>query len=146
MQDGSPAKPKVLFLCTGNSCRSQMAEGLLRSMAGDRMEAYSAGTAPQGINPGAVSAMEEVGVDIAGQKSEHVDSYLGFGIDTVITVCDRAASNCPTFPERVKRVHWSFDDPASAQGSDDQRTAVFRRVRDEIAAALRSWLEAGCDA
>lgn len=141
MWDAKPAKPKVLFLCTGNSCRSQMAEGLLRSMAGERMEAYSAGTDPQGINLGAVAAMEELGIDIAGQKSERVDSYLGFGIDTVITVCDRAATNCPTFPERVRRLHWSFDDPASAQGTDEQRIAVFRRVRDEIGAALRSWLE-----
>ena len=118
-----------------------MAEGLLRSMAGDRMEVYSAGTAPQGINPAAVAAMQEVGIRIAGQQSEHVNAYLGFGIDTVITVCDRAASSCPTFPEQVRRVHWSFDDPASAQGSDEERMAVFRRVRDEIAAALRLWLE-----
>lgn len=117
-----------------------MAEGLLRSMAGDRIEAYSAGTAPQGMSSGAVAAMGELGIDIADQKSEHVDSYLGFGIDTVITVCDRVASNCPTFPEQVRRVHWSFDDPAAAQGSDEERMLVFRRVRDEIAAALRNWL------
>lgn len=134
------AKPKVLFLCTGNSCRSQMAEGLLRSFAGDRFEAHSAGTAPQGVNPGAIAAMREVGIDISRHQSDHVDSYLGTGVDTVITVCDRAASNCPTFPEQTSKVHWSFDDPAEAVGSDTERRAVFRRVRDEIAAALRDWL------
>ena len=133
-------KPKVLFLCTGNSCRSQMAEGLLRSLAGDRYEVHSAGTAPQGVNPGAIAAMREVGVDISGQRSDHVDAYLATGIDTVITVCDRAAANCPTFPERADKIHWSFDDPAEASGSDEERGAVFRRVRDEIAAALCGWL------
>lgn len=139
-------KSRVLILCTGNSCRSQMAEGLLRSMAADRIEAYSAGTDPQGIHPDAVGAMDELGIDIRGHESEHVDAYLGFGIDTVITVCERAASNCPTFPERVRRMHWSFDDPASAQGGDEERRAFFRRVRDEIAASLRSWLAKGCPA
>ena len=133
-------KAKVLFLCTGNSCRSQMAEGLLRSFAGHRFEVYSAGTAPHGVNPGAIAAMEEIGIDISGHQSDHVDSYLGTGINTVVTVCDRAASNCPTFPERTEKVHWSFDDPAEASGSDEERQAVFRRVRDEIAAALRNWL------
>ncbi len=134
------AKPKVLFLCTGNSCRSQMAEGLLRSFAGDRFEVHSAGTAPQGVNPGAIAAMREVGIDISRHQSDHVHSYLGTGVDTVITVCDRAASKCPTFPEQTAKVHWSFDDPAEAVGSDTERRAVFRRVRDEIAAALRDWL------
>ena len=133
-------KRKVLFLCTGNSCRSQMAEGLLRSIAGDLFEAHSAGTLPLGVNPAAVAAMAELGIDISAHRSEHVDSYLGRGIDTVITVCDRAASNCPTFPEGTHKIHWSFDDPAEAEGSDDQRMAVFRRVRDEIAGSLREWL------
>ena len=117
-----------------------MAEGLLRFMAGDRMEAFSAGIAPQGINPAAVAVMGELGIDISGQRSEHVDSYVGSGIDTAITVCDRAASNCPTFPERVRKLHWNFDDPASSQGSDEERTVVFRRVREEIATALQEWL------
>lgn len=133
-------KPRVLFLCTGNSCRSQMAEGLLRSLAGDLYEVHSAGTAPHGVNPGAIAAMREIGVDISGHRSDHVDAYLGTGIDTVITVCDRAASNCPTFPERTDKVHWSFDDPAEATGSEEERRAEFRRVRDEIAAAIRNWL------
>ncbi len=138
-------KPKVLFLCTGNSCRSQMAEGLLRSLAGDRFEAHSAGTLPLEVNPGAVAAMAELGIDISGHKSEHVDSYLGTGVDTVISVCDRAASNCPTFPERTRKLHWSFDDPAAAGGTEEQRMAVFRRVRDEIAASLQTWLARSAD-
>ena len=133
-------KSKVLILCTGNSCRSQMAEGLLRAFAGDRFEVFSAGTDPHGVNPGAVAVMQEIGIDISGHQSNHVDSYLGTGIDTVITVCDRAASNCPTFPERTEKIHWNFDDPAEASGSDEERQAVFRRVRDEVASALRNWL------
>ena len=139
------AKRKVLFLCTGNSCRSQMAEGLLRSFAGDRFQVHSAGTLPLGVNPGAVAAMAELGIDISAHRSEHVDSYLGRGVDTVITVCDRAASNCPTFPERTHKIHWSFDDPAAAEGSDEQRMAIFRRVRDEISASLRDWLARAAD-
>ncbi len=135
-----PDRPRVLFLCTGNSCRSQMAEGLLRSMAGDRMEALSAGTSPHGLNPHAVAAMAEIGIDIGAQESEHVEAYVGTGVDTVITVCDWAAANCPVFPGRVCRMHWSFDDPAAGTGSDEERMALFRRVRDEIAAALAAWL------
>ncbi len=133
-------KEKVLFLCTGNSCRSQMAEGLLRSLEGDRFEACSAGTAPHGVNPMAVAAMQEIGIDIRGQKSEHVESYLGVGVDTVISVCDHAAATCPTFPERVRRIHWSFEDPASATGTAEERVAVFRRVRGEIQQALKDWV------
>ena len=136
-------KEKVLFLCTGNSCRSQMAEALLRSLNGDRFEACSAGTDPHGVNPNAVAAMREIGIDIRNQKSEHVESYLGAGVDTVISVCDSAASNCPTFPERVRRVHWSFDDPAGATGTTEERMAVFRRVRDEIDRALKGWIASG---
>lgn len=117
-----------------------MAEGLLRAFAGDRFEVYSAGTDPKGVHPGAAQAMREIGIDIGGHASEHVDSYLGLGIDSVITVCDRAGSNCPVFPERTRTVHWSFEDPAMATGSEQERMAVFRRVRDEIAEALRSWL------
>lgn len=132
---------KVLFLCTGNSCRSQMAEGLLRSLAADRYEVFSAGINPQGLNQGAVRAMAELSIDISEQKSQHVDEFLQAGIDTVITVCDNAKENCPIFPGAAKTIHWSFDDPAHATGSDDDRMAVFRRVRDEISAALRDWLE-----
>ncbi len=143
MPNAGAGKARVLFLCTGNSCRSQMAEGLLRSMAGERYESLSAGTDPHGLNPGAVTAMAELDIDISGQQSEHVDGYIGTDIDTVITVCDRAASNCPTFPGRVNRIQWSFDDPAQADGSEDECMQVFRRVRDEIAEALRRWLAEG---
>ncbi len=135
------AKTKVLFLCTGNSCRSQMAEGLLRSMAADRFEVFSAGTNPQGLNPRAVIAMTELGIDISQQKSRHVDEFLHSGINTVITVCDNARENCPVFPGQAKIMHWSFDDPAQATGSDDERMTVFRRVRDEISSTLRDWLD-----
>ncbi len=119
-----------------------MAEGLLRNLAGDRFEAFSAGTLPHGLNPAAVSAMREVGIDILGQRSEHVDKYLGAGIDTVITVCDRAAANCPVFPGRPRTIRWSFEDPAAAKGGPDRRRAAFRRVRDQIAGNLRAWIDA----
>ncbi len=133
-------RPRILFLCTGNSCRSQMAEGLLRSLAGRRYRAASAGTDPQGVNPGAVTAMAEIGIDISDHRSRHVDDFLGTGVDTVITVCSRAATNCPVFPERTRMERWSFDDPAEARGSATERATTFRRVRDEIADAIRGWL------
>lgn len=117
-----------------------MAEGLLRAFAGDRFEVYSAGTDPKGVHPSAIQAMEELGIDISAQKSEHIDTYLGSRLDSVITVCDRASSNCPILPGRTCLTHWSFDDPATAIGSEEERMAVFRRVRDEIAEALQSWL------
>lgn len=126
-------KQRVLFLCTGNSCRSQMAEGFLRNMAGDRFDVASAGTDPVGLNPGAVEAMKEVGVDIARQESKKVDRFLGQRFDYVITVCDRAKEACPTFPGARSLLHWSFDDPAGASGPLEERRRVFRRVRDEIA-------------
>jgi arsenate reductase len=124
--------PKVLFLCTGNSARSQMAEGYLRRAAGDRFEAMSAGIEPKGLNPLAAEAMREIGIDITTQQSTNVVSLLGQHIPYVITVCDNARERCPIFPRTYKFLHWSFDDPAAAEGSHDQRLAVFRRVRDEI--------------
>lgn len=130
-------KPRVLFLCTGNSCRSQMAEGLLRSVAGDCFQVDSAGTHPVGLNPGAVSAMNELGIDIAGQRSKSLSQFLDQRFDYVITVCDRANESCPTFPDAGTLLHWGFDDPAAAQGSAVERQAVFRRVRDEIAERVR---------
>ncbi len=133
-------KEKVLFLCTGNSSRSQMAEGLLRAMAGGRYDVFSAGTRPQGVNPDAVRAMREIGIDIAQQQSQHVDEFLNAGIDRVITVCDKAKESCPVFPGNAASIHWNFDDPAAATGGGEARLAVFRRVRDEIDAALRNWL------
>ena len=125
-------KPKVLFLCTGNSCRSQMAEGLLRNQAGDRFDAASAGTRPAGLNPLAVRAMAEIGIDISSQESKHIDSLADQQFTHVITVCDNAREACPTFPATTQSLHWSFDDPAEAQGSDEERMKVFARVRNEI--------------
>jgi arsenate reductase len=126
------SKPKVLFLCTGNSARSQMAEGYLRHVAGDRFEALSAGIDPRGLNPLAVEAMREIGIDISRQKSKDVVGFLGQYIPYIVTVCDNAREHCPIFPRSYKFLHWSLDDPAAVQGSHDQRLAVFRRVRDMI--------------
>jgi len=123
---------KVLFLCTGNSCRSQMAEGWLRHFAGSRAEVFSAGTKPAVLNPMAVSAMREAGVDISGHQSKHVDDLVNQDFLFVITVCDSAREACPVFPGALYQLHWSFEDPAAATGSDEERMAVFRRVRDEI--------------
>jgi arsenate reductase (thioredoxin) len=125
---------KVLFLCTGNSARSQMAEGLLRSMAGEKFEVFSAGTRPVGLNPNAVKAMSEVGVDIAGYRSKSIDEFLSEQFDYVVTVCDNAKESCPIFAGSGSRIHHSFRDPAAAPV--DKQIAVFRQVRDEI----REWL------
>lgn len=120
-----------------------MAEGLLRSMAGDRFEVESAGTEPGGLNPGAVTAMRELGIDIAGQTSKSLVGFLDQRFDYVITVCERARESCPTLPGAATLLHWSFEDPAAAQGSVEQRRAVFCRVRDEIADRLRRFVEDG---
>ena len=130
---------RVLFLCTHNSARSQMAEGLLRRLAADRFEVASAGTEARGVNPLAVRAMAEIGVDLRGHTSKTLDRFLGERWDYVITVCDNANESCPVFPGQVTRLHWSFDDP-SAAGGDERQLAVFRRVRDEITARIESWL------
>jgi len=132
-------KKRVLILCTGNSARSQMAEGLLRALGGGRFEVASAGTRPGSVRPEAVAAMREVGIDISGQRSKSVDEFRGREFDTVITVCDNARESCPVFPAGTERVHWSFDDPAAAEGDEAARLAVFRRVREEIKARLREW-------
>lgn len=129
----SSSKPKVLFLCTGNSARSQMAEGYLRHVAGDEFEAMSAGIEPKELNPLAIEAMNEIGIDISGQTSKDVVKLLGQHIPYVVTVCDNARERCPIFPRTFKFLHWSFEDPAAAQGSHEEKMAVFRRVRDEIA-------------
>lgn len=133
-------KPRVLFLCTGNSCRSQMAEGWPRHLAGDRFDVASAGTHPVGLNPGAVEAMREVGVDISRHASKKMDQFLGERFDYVITVCDSAKEACPSFPWAASMLHWSFDDPAATQGSPEKRRQVFRRVRNEIETQLRSFI------
>ena len=131
------SKPRVLFVCTHNSARSQMAEGWLRHLAGHRYRAESAGTEPRGVNPLAIEAMREVGVDLAGHKSEHVDSYVDPPADYVVTVCDHAKEVCPYVPARIKVSHRSFDDPSAATGTHEERLEGFRRVRDEI----RAWIK-----
>jgi len=125
-------KPKVLFLCIQNSCRSQMAEGFLRHIAGDRFEAASAGAETTRINPAAIDVMGEIGIDISGHHSKDVAQFWGKGVRYVITVCDKTKEACPIFPGAIWKFHWSIEDPASVPGSDDERLAVFRRVRDEI--------------
>lgn len=131
---------RVLILCTGNSARSQMAEGLLRHMAGDRFEVASAGVAPTRVRPEAIGAMREIGIDISQHRSKSVDEFTGHEFDYVITVCDNANEQCPIFPGKTKRIHWSFEDPAAAEGDDVARLNVFRRVRDEIDHRLRLFL------
>lgn len=135
-------KKRVLILCTGNSARSQMAEGLLRHDGGGSFEVFSAGVEPSHVRPQAVEAMREIGVDISGQRSKSVDEFAGQEFDYVITVCDNANERCPVFPGKTERVHWSFDDPAGAEGDEAARLAVFRRVRDEIRARLREFIPA----
>ncbi len=132
---------RILFLCTGNSARSQMAEGLLRYFAGDRFEAYSAGLEPKGVNPHAVQAMRDIGLDISGQQSKSVMDYLGrVHMGIVITVCSNAEANCPIFPFTTQRLHWPFEDPAAFVGSDAETLAKFCEVRDQISTRLQLWL------
>ncbi|AER67497.1 protein tyrosine phosphatase [Thermovirga lienii DSM 17291] len=125
-------KTKVLFLCTGNSCRSQMAEGWAKALKGDVIEAYSAGTAPSTVNPLAIKVMKEAGVDISNQRSKNVTELLDVKFDVVITLCGDAKDTCPVFPGDTRVVHRGFDDPARAEGSEEEVLAFFRRVRDEI--------------
>ncbi len=136
-------KNRVLFLCTGNSCRSQMAEGWLRHLAGDRFEVVSAGTHPVGLNPYAVTVMSEAGVDISHHVSERVNPYLNQHFHYVITVCDHAQEACPVFPGAATKLHWSFDDPAKAMGTYEQKLIVFRKTRDEISSRIRHFLADG---
>ena len=126
-------KPLILILCTGNSCRSQMAEGILRAAAGDSFRVASAGSKPAGfVHPDAIKAMAEIGIDISANQSKHLDEFLTQPVETVITVCGNADQACPMFPGQVNRHHWGFDDPAHFQGTGQERIAEFRRVRDEI--------------
>lgn len=134
-------KQRVLILCTGNSARSQMAEGLLRAMAGDRLEVFSAGSRPSGlVRPEAVAVLAEQGIDISGHRSKPAGEFAGQSFDFVITVCDNARESCPVFPGPSRRIHWSFEDPAALEADEPERLALFRRVRDEIAARLREFL------
>ncbi|MBN1888903.1 MAG: arsenate reductase ArsC [Thermoflexales bacterium] len=135
-------KTRVLFLCTGNSARSQMAEAFLRHYGGDRFEAYSAGLEPQGVHPYTIQVMSELGLDLSGQAAKHVRQYMGqmhFGY--LVTVCSNAEAQCPTtFPGVGQRLHWSFDDPAAVQGSGEEKLLKFRQVRDQIEQRIKTWL------
>ncbi|MGE5544788.1 MAG: arsenate reductase ArsC [Bacillota bacterium] len=130
-------KKKVLFICTQNSARSQMAEGLLRSMYGDRYEVYSAGTNPFRVNPFAIAAMKNIGVDLSGHRSKSIDEFTDVDIDYAVTVCDSARESCPYFPKAKVILHHSFTDPAAVRGSEDFILAEFEKVRDEI----KAWIE-----
>ena len=125
-------KRKVLILCTGNSARSQMAEGLFRHEGGDRFEVFSAGTKPSLVRPEAIFVMGEIGIDLSGHRSKSVDEFVGQEIDLVITVCDNAKEVCPIFPAKTTMLHWPFEDPAHVEGTDEERQAAFRKVRNQI--------------
>ena len=127
------SKPTVLILCTGNSCRSHMAEGILRAAAGDILDVQSAGSNPAGyVHPLAIKVMAEIGIDISGHRSKHLNEFLKQDVETVITVCGNADQVCPIFPGQVNRHHWGFDDPAKFSGTDAQKLVEFRRIRDEL--------------
>jgi arsenate reductase len=133
-------KPTVLILCTGNSCRSHLAEGFLRAAAGDILDVQSAGSKPAGfVHPLAVKVMSEVGIDISKHRSKHLSEFLNQSVETVITVCGNADQACPMFPGQVNRHHWGFFDPAKAQGTEEEILAVFREVRDEIQRVFQAY-------
>jgi arsenate reductase len=138
-------KKNVLILCTGNSARSQMAEGLLRHEAGDRFEVFSAGTKPTQVRLEAIAVLDELGIDISGQRSKHVDEFVSQPLDFVITVCDHAKESCPIFPAEAQRLHWPFEDPAAVEGTEEERNAAFRRIRDQIQSRVRTWLQDSTD-
>ena len=134
-------KKKVLFICTGNACRSQIAHGLLRDMAPDQFDVFSAGSHPSRVHPMSIAIMEEVGIDISHHTSDYVDDYLDVGIDTVITVCDNANQVCPTFPGDVERIHWSIDDPFRGWNFNANQLDSFRETRRDIRRRLESLLD-----
>ncbi|MEK3941483.1 arsenate reductase (thioredoxin) [Paenibacillus sp. FSL H3-0310] len=136
-------KRTIYFLCTGNSCRSQMAEGWAKQYLGEEWSVYSAGIEAHGLNPKAVQAMSEVGIDISGHTSDIIDANLLNNANLVITLCGDAADKCPMTPPQVKREHWGFDDPAKAQGSDEEKWAVFQHVRDQIGERIKQFAETG---
>lgn len=139
--------PSILILCTGNSCRSHLAEGLLREALGPQFRVASAGSKPAGyVHPLGIRAMAEIGIDISDHRSKHLDEFLTDEVETVITVCGNADQACPVFPGQVNRHHWPFDDPAHATGTEDEQMAVFRRVRDEIAQVFRAYAAGRLDA
>ena len=132
---------RVLILCTGNSARSQMAEGLLRHDAGNLYEVSSAGTNPSRVRPEAIAAMHEIGIDISAHHSKSVEEFANQGFDYVITVCDNAKESCPVFPAKTKRIHWSIEDPSAVTGTDEQKLAAFRRIRDDLRARLMRFVQ-----
>jgi arsenate reductase len=135
-------KTKVLFLCTGNSCRSQIAQAWLRELGGDAFEVYSAGLEPHGINPFTTHVMEETGYDMSDHRSKHLDEYMGkINFDFLITVCGNADERCPFFPGMGTRLHWPFEDPAAYEGTENEKLAFFRDIRDQIKAKIQTWLD-----
>ncbi|OLP66242.1 hypothetical protein BACPU_05440 [Bacillus pumilus] len=137
------SKKTIYFLCTGNSCRSQMAEGWAKKHLGNEWKVYSAGIEAHGLNPNAVKAMKEIGIDISNQTSDLIDQKILHHADLVVTLCGDAADKCPMTPSHVKRVHWGFDDPAKAKGTEVEKWAFFQRVRDEIGDRLKQFAETG---
>lgn len=138
----SKMKPTVLILCTGNSCRSHLAEGILRAAAGEALNVQSAGSKPAGhVHPLAIQVMKEIGIDVSGHRSKHMDEFLTQPVETVITVCGNADQACPMFPGQVNRHHWGFYDPAKAEGTEEEKLAVFRRVRDEIKMVFEAYAD-----
>ena len=134
-------KKKVLFICTGNACRSQIAHGLLRELAGNQYEVFSAGSNPSQVHPMSISVMEEIGIDISDHTSDHVDDYLNQGIDIVITVCDNANQACPTFPLNVEHIHWSIDDPFRGWNFDANQIDAFRETRTKIQGKILTFIK-----
>ena len=132
-------KPSILVLCTGNSARSQMGEGLFRHYLGDRFEVHSAGTKPSSVRPEAIAVMAELGVDLSGHRSKSVEEFLSHEFRYVFTVCDNAKESCPVLPGAAVRIHWSFEDPAAAEGSEEERKAAFRGIRDQIRARVEEF-------
>ncbi len=133
-------KPLVLVLCTGNSCRSHLAEGILRAASGGLFNVASAGSKPSGyVHPLSIKVMQEIGIDISGHHSKHLSEFLSVPVETVVTVCGNADQACPMFPGQVNRYHWGFDDPAHATGTEEEQLAVFRRVRDQIRAVFEAY-------
>ncbi|MEI5906312.1 arsenate reductase (thioredoxin) [Bacillus spongiae] len=136
-------KKTIYFLCTGNSCRSQMAEGFAKKYLSDEWVVKSAGLEAHGLNPNAVKAMNEIGIDISTQTSDVIDNEILNNADLIVTLCGHAADNCPVTPPHIKRVHWGFDDPAKAEGSEEEKWAFFQRVRDEISDRIEHFAKTG---
>ena len=134
-------KKRILVLCTGNSARSQMGEGLFRTKAGAGWEVFSAGTRPGSVRPEAIAVMGEIGIDISGHRSKSADEFAGQAFDFVVTVCDNARDNCPVFPAGTERIHWSIEDPAAVEGTEAERLAAFRRIRDRIGERVKSFFQ-----